>query len=107
MLLHNNRTNNTNPQMPARKSVDQIKLKGRKILVVDDDLLSFKYIEIISHSWGIDLLYAGNGKIALQLLQQESVDLILTDFQMNEMDGVEFMQKLKLQDHLTKIPVLE
>ncbi len=81
-------------------------LKGKKILVVDDDDLNLKFVEIMSRNWDMHLIYASDGKMALQILQKNPVDVILTDFQMNEMDGIELMRAMQSHPHLKNIPVI-
>jgi two-component system chemotaxis response regulator CheY len=49
---------------------------------------------------------ASNGKSALEILSSEWVDLILTDVNMPEMDGEEFLQRLASDDLWRGIPVV-
>ncbi len=67
------------------------------VLVVDDDLLSIKELSsfIKEIDTGINILTAHNGKEALEILNKENIDIIFLDLDMPEMDGYEFMEKLK------------
>ena len=49
---------------------------------------------------------AANGSEALALLNQTSVDIILTDINMPEMNGEDFVRRLEEQDKLRAIPVI-
>lgn len=60
---------------------------GKTILVADDNDLNLKLIKVMTRSWDITLLLAANGKEALDMLQKEQVDVVLTDMEMAEMDG--------------------
>jgi DNA-binding response OmpR family regulator len=81
-------------------------VKSGQILVVDDnesnrDMLSRRLI----HE-GYAVRVAANGQDALQLLKTESVDLILLDVMMPEMDGYEVLVRLKTDHTLRDIPVI-
>jgi two-component system chemotaxis response regulator CheY len=51
-------------------------------------------------------LEAGNGQEALEVLQREWVDLILTDLNMPGMNGEEFVRRLEQDECLRSVPVL-
>jgi two-component system chemotaxis response regulator CheY len=48
---------------------------------------------------------AGNGREALTIVHQQKIDLILTDFNMPEMNGLEMAQALKRQEEYRHIPI--
>lgn len=68
-----------------------------KVLLVDDDRLILKLISRALHRKGFQCLQAASVKAALEILQQEVPDIILSDYNMPEMDGFEF-RKLVLMD---------
>ncbi len=49
---------------------------------------------------------AGNGKEALDLLQTEEMDLIMSDYNMPEMDGAQFLNALRSDAKFAKLPVI-
>lgn len=65
------------------------------ILVVDDEPLLrqnlAKFLEIIGHT----PLIASNGREALSMIRDEDVDLVLTDVNMPDMDGLELINELR------------
>jgi CheY-like chemotaxis protein len=67
----------------------------KTILVVEDDSLSRKLIAgtLINH--GFECLTAENGQYALDILEKNHCDLILTDLRMPIMDGVEFIGAIR------------
>ncbi|HZN10905.1 MAG TPA: response regulator [Blastocatellia bacterium] len=73
-----------------------------KILVVDDDPLLHKVIEAALGDEGHTLFHAPDGQQGLEALAHEPVDLVITDFMMPEMDGVEFLERLRRDDTVLK-----
>ncbi|MBL8851031.1 MAG: response regulator [Planctomycetaceae bacterium] len=76
------------------------------ILVVDDsrttcDLLA-KFLKKERHS----VLTVEDGPCALALLEKQDVDLILLDFQMPGMSGLEVLQRIKSDERLRHVPVI-
>ena len=82
-------------------------LKGRKVLLVDDDMrntyaLSKKLIEI-----GFDVEMAHNGREAVEQLEQnKNFELVLMDTMMPEMDGYEATKKIRTMSHYKQIPII-
>jgi len=76
-------------------------LKGLKILVVEDDpdLLGI-LCEFLSMQ-GAEVAQALNGKEALACLNDNSIELVLSDVQMPVMDGVELIKAIKKMNNLT------
>lgn len=71
--------------------------KAAKVLVVeDDDTLREALCETIEYG-GYRAVSACNGLEALQLMESESVDLVISDVQMDEMDGHTLLRKVKAQ----------
>lgn len=78
----------------------------KKILVVDDDIMNLKMAEIILKRNGYESAKANCGKKCLEYLQTESVDLVLLDVHMPDMDGFEVLRRLKKSETLKEIPVI-
>ncbi|HWQ35657.1 MAG TPA: response regulator [Blastocatellia bacterium] len=70
------------------------------ILLVDDDPLMHDLIEAALTREGHTLRHAPNGVDGLELLGRENFDLVISDFIMPEMNGAEFLARLR-QDHPT------
>jgi len=79
-------------------------MKGRQILVVDDEPKMRRVLEIMLQKMGHRVLAAGNGVEALALFQANSVDLVITDLRMPEMDGIELLAALRAQ--ASDVPVM-
>jgi CheY-like chemotaxis protein/anti-sigma regulatory factor (Ser/Thr protein kinase) len=66
-----------------------------KILVVDDDPALHQVLESALKSDGHTLLHTTDAKNGLEMIEHEHVDLALIDYVMPEMDGFEFLDKLR------------
>ncbi|MEL6674475.1 MAG: response regulator, partial [Bacteroidota bacterium] len=76
--------------------VDMAQLKGKRVLVVDDNATNRDILRRQLEKWNIEPCLAESGEEALTYLSHHGLpDLILTDFMMPEMDGVAFTQQLK------------
>ena len=77
----------------------------KTVLIVDDTETNIDILlEILDDKY--DILVSLDGKGALEILQEESVDLILLDIMMPEMDGYEVCKVLKSQEKTKDIPVI-
>ena len=75
-----------------------------KVLVVDDDIKLLKMLKRTLVFENLDVLTATNGREALEVVQQESPDLLIVDWMMPEMDGLELIQYLR--DAHNRMPIL-
>jgi CheY-like chemotaxis protein len=65
------------------------------ILIVDDEASVRKLLRLILAEGGHDVIAAGSGPEALRILQGRSVDLVITDIIMPDMDGLELIKAIK------------
>ena len=71
-------------------------LKGRKILIVEDDLSSRLYLNKILEKAGVIILNAGDGQEAVDVaLNNSDIDIILMDIQLPVMDGYSALSKIR------------
>lgn len=77
-----------------------------KILLADDDIIEQTGISFLFEKNQIqaDLSYAENGEQALQMLQNDQFDLLITDIKMPLMDGVELVKRIR--DFNKELPIL-
>ena len=66
-----------------------------KIMIVDDSDVMRKLLEGWLRKWDYDVIVAANGAAAWRLFQQEPVSLLLTDWMMPEMSGLELIQRIR------------
>jgi CheY-like chemotaxis protein len=81
-------------------------LKEHHILLVEDDLVNQRYVEAILVSMGLTCTLCSNGKEAIDLIEQQSFDLILMDIEMPVMNGIEATKYIRDELHLWHIPVI-
>ena len=74
------------------------------ILVVDDEAAARTALAALLEAEGYDVETAGDGFKAMGRLATFEPDLVLTDFKMPGMDGIELMTKLK--EHEAELPVV-
>ena len=86
----------------------QIPLAGAScILVVDDSVTLRKTIVSTLTRAGYQVIQAGNGVEALEKLRQHpQIDLIISDVEMPEMDGFQFLDRRRQEPSLARIPVV-
>ncbi len=80
----------------------------KTILIVDDQPENLQVITdiFIKSKLQYEILQAPNGKIALKIIEKVLPDLIITDWEMPEMDGIEFIKQLKQNANTVDIPVI-
>ena len=68
------------------------------VLVVDDEQKMQRILEIMLIDMGLDVLRADHGRAALDIIDHEPVDLVITDMRMPVMDGLELLQALSARE---------
>lgn len=68
---------------------------GRKVLVADDDTLVRKLLGDLLSFYGYDVDCISNGKEAIALIETDSYDVLITDYLMPEMNGIELIKKVR------------
>ncbi|RKH04775.1 hybrid sensor histidine kinase/response regulator [Corallococcus carmarthensis] len=98
----------TVPLKLARPPVRAPAPRRRRILVVDDSPLTRELVANLLEAVGYDTLRAADGPSALEQLGEEGppVELVVTDLEMPEMDGVELTRRLKADPGRGRLPVV-
>lgn len=65
------------------------------ILIVDDDLVSLSLLCKLVEKMDLNVIQAHNGVQARSVLEQQAVDLVISDYDMPEMDGLELLKYVK------------
>jgi two-component system, chemotaxis family, chemotaxis protein CheY len=77
------------------------------VLIVDDFATMRRIVKNILRQLGFtNIIEADDGKAALYILKKEKIDLILSDWNMPEMPGIELLKAVRSDDELKDIPFL-
>lgn len=76
-----------------------------KILVVDDDVMILEAIAHNLRSEGFEVMTADDGMKALDIIEKQELDLIISDIMMPNLSGLSLLSLLK-QFYYNKIPVI-
>jgi CheY-like chemotaxis protein len=77
-----------------------------KILVVDDESNMRFLLRMVLEAEGYEVTEAPHGATALELVQEERPDLVVTDLMMPVMNGRELIERLRSDDETAEIPIL-
>jgi two-component system chemotaxis response regulator CheY len=77
-----------------------------RILTVDDSRTMLAMLRHALGGAGFEVLQAEDGQQGLDLLKNESVDLVITDINMPVMDGIEFIKNVRASGLYSSLPIL-
>ena len=80
----------------------------KNILIIDDEPEVLQTISTFFLESGLpyNITNAPDGNIALKIIEQKQLDLIITDWEMPNMNGIELIKRLKKNNSTTNIPVI-
>lgn len=78
----------------------------RRVLVVEDNRVMADVMRFNFSRAGFSTTVALNGRIAWELLQAEAFQLLVTDFQMPEMDGGELCRRIRAESRFADMPII-
>ncbi|MBU1105281.1 MAG: PAS domain S-box protein [Candidatus Riflebacteria bacterium] len=91
-------------------SSNDLQFAGLKVFLVEDNAMNQQIATELLSSVGIEVIVADNGKEAVELLSSETeaptIDAILMDIQMPEMDGYEATRHIRKLPRYTRIPII-
>ncbi|GER89308.1 hypothetical protein KDW_34700 [Dictyobacter vulcani] len=76
------------------------------IMVIENEVSNRILIERVLSTRGYRCISASNGREALELLEQERVDLILTDLSMPVLDGYRTTQLIRARPGMENVPIV-
>lgn len=79
---------------------------NKTILTVDDSTSVRQMVSFTLKEAGYDVIEACDGKDAINKLGSKSVNLIITDLNMPNMDGIELIKKVRLMPALKFVPIV-
>ena len=82
-------------------------LRGRKVLVVDDDARNIFALTSLLENQEMDVVSATNGRNAIDIIQKTSdLNIVLMNIMMPEMDGYETIREIRKAPEFRTIPIL-
>jgi CheY-like chemotaxis protein len=87
--------------------VDGSALRGRKALIVDDDMRNIFALATVLDEEGMVIVSADNGREAIRLVQEDpTIDIVLMDIMMPEMDGLTTMREIRKLPRGRELPMV-
>jgi CheY-like chemotaxis protein/signal transduction histidine kinase len=82
-------------------------LRGRKVLIVDDDARNIYALAIVLEGESMEILSATNGRQAIEIIRRTpDLAVVLMDIMMPEMDGFETMREIRKDARYRALPIL-
>lgn len=81
-------------------------LQGWRVMVVDDEPDSLEIAKRLLQMAGADVITAGGGQEALNIVRSARPQLIISDLSMPEVDGWTLLERLKQERDTLEIPVI-
>ena len=81
-------------------------MPGRTVLVVDDSAAVRRAVSLMLRSAGYDCVDEPDGAKALERLETDKIDIVVTDLNMPVMNGWKFIEQMRSQREMRFIPVL-
>ncbi|PJC88014.1 hypothetical protein CSW98_02520 [Vibrio sp. HA2012] len=82
------------------------KLRGKRVLLVEDNKFNQEVAVGLMDNYGLDIMLAENGQVALELLNSYPFDLVLMDCQMPVMDGYTATKLIRQNEVFGSVPVI-
>jgi len=77
-----------------------------RVLTVDDSRTILAMLHHTLSNAGFEVLQAEDGKQGLDVLRNETVDVVITDINMPVMDGIEFIRHVRATGNHQSLPIL-
>ena len=87
-------------QSPAAQTV------ALRVLLVEDELTNRRLAQTLLADAGYDVVVAVDGRAAIEALERERFDVVLTDIQMPEMDGLQLLKRIRETPDWAHLPVI-
>jgi chemosensory pili system protein ChpA (sensor histidine kinase/response regulator) len=96
---------NLNTALPIRTHVEAASSRRLPVLLVDDSLSVRKVVGQMLRKAGHPVVTAADGQEALELLEQQPFQAVVTDLEMPRMSGFELLEEVRRRPHLSHLPI--
>ena len=97
---------------PKQRMIEQVQksdslLRGRKVLIVDDDVRNIFAIASALEALQMEVKYAESGQAGIDLLESNpDIEVVLMDVMMPEMDGFETIRRIRRMERFRRLPII-
>lgn len=77
-----------------------------KVLIVDDERTTVRLLRTILELDGFEVVTASRGEEALALIREQHPDVMLIDYHLADMKGVEVLARLRADEYFARLPVI-
>lgn len=89
------------------KSFNNVLLRGKKVLIVDDNAINRQVLMTQCHNFGLETISASSGKEALIILKnQQTIDIAILDMQMPQMNGITLAKEIHTLSQYKSLPLI-
>ena len=92
------------PDAPAQRRRLPIDLRGKKVLIVDDNRTALDILKTTLTAMAFDVVAVDSGRAALAQLESESFDMVILDWRMPGLDGIETARRIKSRLRARRLP---
>lgn len=85
---------------------DFVELEGTRVVVADDDRVVRRIVSVKLSGLGCEIEEAEDGQEALELLEEETPDLLITDSLMPRVNGMQLVRSVRDNEKLSGLPVI-
>jgi signal transduction histidine kinase/DNA-binding response OmpR family regulator/HAMP domain-containing protein len=108
-FMHRNVANLPEAKRQVLQSLAQSEqaLRGRRVLIVDDDVRNIFALSAVLEEYEMDVVFADNGRDAIRMLRDGiGAEVVLMDVMMPEMDGLQTMREIRKIPRLKNLPIV-
>jgi two-component system phosphate regulon response regulator PhoB len=77
-----------------------------KILIVDDDRMTTRLLQTLLELDGFEVVMASRGAEVPVLVREQTPDLMLIDYHLSDMKGVEVVTRLRAEQQFARLPIV-
>ncbi|MEM9952370.1 MAG: response regulator [Chloroflexota bacterium] len=77
-----------------------------KVLVVEDSIVNLEILSLILQAMGYDVMMAENGQEGYRLANEYRPSLIIVDYHLPGMNGIELVHKIRQNNSIAHIPII-
>jgi len=100
-------TSNISKQSEVPSLPHGASFKGKRVLIVDDDMRNIYALTSVLEPWGMVVTHADNGKNGIRRLKENpDMDLVLMDIMMPEMNGFDAIKMIRKITRFESLPII-